>query len=396
MDFAKKILNKYGWKEGEGLGKNNDGIAKPLKASLKFDNTGLGSDQAASDFNNHWWNRIYNEATQNIEIKNGGNGKVSMELKEADAVEISTKGYSTKKLKKAKQNSGNDSGGAQYNNFLQSATLSSGGCEIENPNKINSDDISVTQYKILTDEELFKACGGRTAHKGARHGLKLSGKLARLEQQEQMLLEKMKTSESHKMENNVLNDDIVNSAAKKSKKKKRKSEIIDEDITKSVTNESSENYEETSEYVKRKRRKQRAEIFDDFEDSNLNVEHNQFIEINSNSFEDITGNSIGKKMKKKKRKENSQSTESNKNEDISLERKEGDFREKTQKSEGGDLSDKIVADTKPETINGTLQSHKTKKNKNKELQEDSADGIQKKSKTKKKNKEYNNEFQTET
>ena len=37
----------------------------------------------------------------------------------------------------------------------------------------------------LSDAELFQACGGRTAHKGARHGLKLNGKLARLAEQEQ-------------------------------------------------------------------------------------------------------------------------------------------------------------------------------------------------------------------
>lgn len=65
-------------------------------------------------------------------------------------------------------------------------------------------------FKVLTDDELFLACGGRTAHKygmkplylffvanlfvsrGARHGLKQSGKLSRLEKQEKMLLKKLK------------------------------------------------------------------------------------------------------------------------------------------------------------------------------------------------------------
>ncbi|NWX10811.1 GPTC4 protein, partial [Caloenas nicobarica] len=40
----------------------------------------------------------------------------------------------------------------------------------------------------LTDEELMRACGGRTAHKGARHGLTMSAKLARLEEQERAFL----------------------------------------------------------------------------------------------------------------------------------------------------------------------------------------------------------------
>merc|ERR1712142_690533 len=36
----------------------------------------------------------------------------------------------------------------------------------------------------LPEEELLRRCGGRTAHKGARHGLKASAKLERIERQE--------------------------------------------------------------------------------------------------------------------------------------------------------------------------------------------------------------------
>ena len=39
--FAENLLKKYGWKEGEGIGKTNKGIAMPIKASLKFNNTGV-------------------------------------------------------------------------------------------------------------------------------------------------------------------------------------------------------------------------------------------------------------------------------------------------------------------------------------------------------------------
>ncbi|XP_017492081.1 PREDICTED: G patch domain-containing protein 4 [Rhagoletis zephyria] len=224
MDFARRILNKYGWKEGEGLGKHSDGIVKPLKASMKFDHAGLGSDQAASDFNNHWWERVFNEAATNVEVKSDKNG-ITMDLKNKDdSVEISTKGYSTKKLKKAKQTrTRNDS---RYDNFLQSATLTKSGDEIENPNKIAITDISVTQYKTLTDEELFRACGGRTAHKGARHGLKLSGKLSRIEQQEQELLAKMQEK---------LRNTAEQLAKKVDGKVKRKKGKMDQDLDDSIS-----------------------------------------------------------------------------------------------------------------------------------------------------------------
>lgn len=35
MSFGQKILEKYGFKEGAGLGKHEDGITKPIKANFK-------------------------------------------------------------------------------------------------------------------------------------------------------------------------------------------------------------------------------------------------------------------------------------------------------------------------------------------------------------------------
>uniref|UniRef100_A0A1B0BHP5 G patch domain-containing protein 4 n=1 Tax=Glossina palpalis gambiensis TaxID=67801 RepID=A0A1B0BHP5_9MUSC len=168
MDFAKNILKKYGWKEGDGLGKTNNGITKALRANLKFDKAGFGSDVASSDFNNHWWERVFNEAASNVNVKQKDDGETEFDLIN-EGVEISTKGYSLEKLKKARRNQCLDNT-VSYGNFLQTATLKAGGgaIEVDHP-----------------------ACGGRTAHKGARHGLKLSGKLSRLEKQEQELLAKM-------------------------------------------------------------------------------------------------------------------------------------------------------------------------------------------------------------
>lgn len=105
MDFAKKLMEKYGWKEGkynkilseysklrtlylkgDGLGKNSDGRVKPVKASLKFDSTGLGCDKA-KDFNNHWWERVFNEAAGNVEVENT-DGKIDLKVKDEDSVEV--------------------------------------------------------------------------------------------------------------------------------------------------------------------------------------------------------------------------------------------------------------------------------------------------------------------
>ncbi|XP_060646429.1 G patch domain-containing protein 4 [Drosophila nasuta] len=230
MDFAKKILGKYGWKEGDGLGKNNTGIAVPLKASLKFDNAGLGVDRA-TEFNDHWWERCFNEASSNVSVQVEENGKISTGRKAGEeAVEISTKGYSARKLKKAKDQQRHGEGGAVYENFLKSALLTQEGGEVATTDRIKVDDITVSKVHVMTDEELFKACGGRTAHKGARHGLKLSGKLARVEQQEREMLEKLqgKQREPEKEEPVKLQDKIrepEQEPVKVKKLKKNKAEV---------------------------------------------------------------------------------------------------------------------------------------------------------------------------
>ncbi|XP_078033488.1 uncharacterized protein LOC144468135 isoform X2 [Augochlora pura] len=82
-----------------------------------------------------------------------------------------------------------------YGNFLKTSTLLNGTLVQEhksNVPKIEKNEENV-QPTFLTDEELFKICNGRTAHKGARHGLKLNGKLKRLEEQERNFLQMHET-----------------------------------------------------------------------------------------------------------------------------------------------------------------------------------------------------------
>lgn len=39
MSFGQKILEKYGYKDGSGLGKREDGITAPVKANFKVNST---------------------------------------------------------------------------------------------------------------------------------------------------------------------------------------------------------------------------------------------------------------------------------------------------------------------------------------------------------------------
>lgn len=58
-------------KLGKGLGKKEDGIAAPVRASLKFDHTGIGYDTAnAESYGDKWWTRTYDDAANRIDVKN--------------------------------------------------------------------------------------------------------------------------------------------------------------------------------------------------------------------------------------------------------------------------------------------------------------------------------------
>jgi hypothetical protein len=77
-----------------------------------------------------------------------------------------------------------------YANFVKSAVLE-GDKEVESKDAAVEEETEETkeeepQVAPLSDEQLLAACGGRTAHKAARHGHKLSGKLARLQQQDEV------------------------------------------------------------------------------------------------------------------------------------------------------------------------------------------------------------------
>lgn len=155
---------------GDGLGRDKHGITKPLKANFKFDNSGLGHNPA-DDMNNHWWENVYNKAATNLNVETNQSNEVKMKLNAGESVEvrifvcayrfifyklssnqITTKNYSVKR------NQLNDYGGS----FLKSATLTNDGQEVDVAAK---ETISPVIFKIVSDADLFKACGGRTAHK---------------------------------------------------------------------------------------------------------------------------------------------------------------------------------------------------------------------------------------
>lgn len=169
---------------GDSLGKTTQGIKVPIKAHRKTNLAGLGSSTTADITGNNWWERVYNEASDNLNVDKNANGQVTVSKKDEEGVEITNKSYSFKKLRE--KTAGRETYGGK---FIKAATLLADvGEEKEIADHVKTEDIQVAATKTLTDAELFAACGGLTAHKGARHGLKLTGKLNRMKEQDDALL----------------------------------------------------------------------------------------------------------------------------------------------------------------------------------------------------------------
>lgn len=59
---------------------------KPVKANLKFDNAGLAYERG-KEFTNHWWERAFNNASQNLKVDNSTES-VSVAVKDNESIEV--------------------------------------------------------------------------------------------------------------------------------------------------------------------------------------------------------------------------------------------------------------------------------------------------------------------
>lgn len=184
LTFAEKQMLCHGWKHGKGLGRAENGISEAIKVKVKSDKAGVGHNEG-DKFTFHWWDHVFNKASSSLQVETDQNGvqlKKNLDTDEEGGV------VSNKKPLKASFTKDK-----LYGCFVKSATLLSGQerPEPKSPPDGSSSSEEEQEHKLdlstttnLSDADLISACGGRTAHKGARYGLTMSAKLARLEQQE--------------------------------------------------------------------------------------------------------------------------------------------------------------------------------------------------------------------
>jgi len=280
-EFAYKHLENKGWSQGDGLGRHGQGIVDAIKPKLKFDTTGVGHNRA-EEFEFRWWDHVFNKAAQSIQVEQNDKGDVQVNF-------TNDKDLSTKKSNRKKKE-GEKKKNALYSCFVKSGTLIGGTFEgEEEKEEIVTEDMS----KALTDEELVKACGGLTAHKGARHGHKMDAKLQRVQEAERKYMEEFEAKQKNK--------DQSSKVKKKKKKRDRSvdSDLVNEESKKLKTNVEMENIEVKIKKVKKKKKKSKRS----HKESNSSDMENE-IKIDTQEDKSLEVPSVTKKKKSKKEREN--------------------------------------------------------------------------------------------
>nr|XP_061789078.1 G patch domain-containing protein 4-like [Nerophis lumbriciformis] len=252
LRFAEQQLKRHGWKHGKGLGRDENGISEAIKVKVKCNKGGVGHKEG-EQFTFQWWDHVFNKASSSLQVETHQDGISLKKTPEDGEDDDDRSGISNKKPRKAAL-----AKAKLYGCFVKSATLLSGHERPEPTSDSSSDQeddqkLDLSSVTKISDSDLMKACGGRTAHKGARHGLNMSAKLARLEQQEAEFMAKYanKTEDERKSKTKKTENvpDISQPADLYVKKKKRSRDGEAEHKRKKEKKNGGETVEEQNDYV---------------------------------------------------------------------------------------------------------------------------------------------------
>uniref|UniRef100_K3WD65 G-patch domain-containing protein n=1 Tax=Globisporangium ultimum (strain ATCC 200006 / CBS 805.95 / DAOM BR144) TaxID=431595 RepID=K3WD65_GLOUD len=198
-EFARRQMEKMGWKEGKGLGKEEQGVVTHVRVKKREESMGIGVEKLnVEEQKNQWWYNAYDKIADKIKIapdsddENGGDAKSQKKSK---------KKASKKKRKR----------------------------DAEVANGVDADAAREKKFRIPTDEELFAATGGKLFGRRAygscngklkRDELLQSGKFEHKEKKSKKEQDTTSSSSNNSSENEKKDD---KTAKKKSKDKKRKS-----------------------------------------------------------------------------------------------------------------------------------------------------------------------------
>ncbi|KAG0049032.1 G patch domain-containing protein 4 [Gryganskiella cystojenkinii] len=269
MSFAEKQMAKFGWNQGDGLGKNRDGIKKSISVVKKNDTKGLGGKLDKWDF--AWWDHVFNKSASNIQVNKDESGEVKVEKQAPSEIQVSKMGIistsrpagpsrsamSSSTSSKTPSTMGSMTPRDDYSDdaedkpapapkagpswlfgFVKASASSAATEDAKRTNKdfINSassftaragpeyDSLKAAEgdeykdYSVrVSDKELFEACEGRTARKGARG--EQPGKLGRV--MKELLLDGGSEPKEKKAKTSSSSSSLTSAKEKKEKKEKK-------------------------------------------------------------------------------------------------------------------------------------------------------------------------------
>lgn len=218
MDFARKQMEKMGWKEGKGLGKNEQGVNKPIRLQSQMDSVGLGFDRT-SQFNTNIWFAKIDVAIQ------AAKKKAKRKRTEEEAGESSPDIPKRKSKKRRKIHVKEDtdseaviqSSSSFYNQFEKTECLSAGLVErvimetesdIESQESVEDLHTQSKRKSFMDIDKVFKKTKGVTCHRSAHVGLSLSGKMKRLQEQEKEFSQGLKVTTTPQLQKKAPLEDI--------------------------------------------------------------------------------------------------------------------------------------------------------------------------------------------
>ncbi|KAF9407274.1 G patch domain-containing protein 4 [Podila epigama] len=373
MSFAESQLAKFGWKQGEGLGKNKDGIKKSISVVKKNDTKGLGGKLDKWDF--AWWDHVFNKSASNIQVnKDAESGEVKVQKQSSSEIQVSKMGIiSTSRPAGPSSRSAVSSASAspalsststmssmvprdEYSDDTSSeqtkpaaksgpswlfgfvkASASSTATEqaklVQKDNLTSADSFAARpgDYDVLkqneadefkdysikvSDQELFLACEGRTARKGARG--EQPGKLGRV--MKELLIE-------------TQSDDSTSATSKKEKKEKK---------AKKAKKDGSEKGKET------KDKKEKKDKNDKKKDSKAKKEKKEVKEKSGKSEKETKEKNEKKEVKEKSGKSEKETKEKNEKKEKKEKKDNKEKKEKKDNKEKKEKKEKKDKETKPE------------------------------------------------
>ena len=67
--FARRQMEKMGWTEGKGLGKEEQGMASYVKVKKRVEHQGLGTETVQREAHQtQWWYNVYDKVASEIEL----------------------------------------------------------------------------------------------------------------------------------------------------------------------------------------------------------------------------------------------------------------------------------------------------------------------------------------